>query len=303
MRQVELRHLRYFVAVAEAGSMMAGARAIGIVQPALSRQIRELEEVVGTPLLVRRSTGITLTAAGASFLRDATRLLKELQDSRERALRSAAGQLGELRLGVLPNYFPLPVVSNVLKVFRTTCPDVMLSISPMLSADQAAAITRAELDGGIMAWRKDVAPHLSGVRLLRDRFVLAVLSTPGQRFRAPRRLAELTGAPFIWFDPLRSAAHHRFLLEQCRRVGFTPHIAQVGSDIPTLIGLVAAGMGYAFVPESTAPTCPRTVRMVALDELADRFDVEFVYDGKTDAPVVRQFLTALRATTQSLGQK
>lgn len=303
LRRVELRHLRYFVAVAEAGSMMAGARVIGIAQPALSRQVRELEEVLGTPLLVRRSTGILLTAAGASFLRDATRLLTELERSRERALRSAAGQLGELRLGVLPNYFPLPVVSSVLKTFRNSCPDVMLSVTPMLSAGQAAAITRGELDGGIMAWRQDEAPHLSGVRLLRDRFVLAMLATPGQRFRAPRRLAELTGAPFVWFDPQRSAAHHRFLREQCQRAGFTPHIGQVGSDIPTLIGLVAAGMGYAFVPESTAPTCPRTVRLVALDELAGRFDVEFVYDGQKDSPVVQQFLTALRATTQGLGQK
>ncbi|WP_404364538.1 LysR family transcriptional regulator [Corallococcus coralloides] len=299
MRQVELRHLRYFVAVAEAGSMMAGARAVGIVQPALSRQIRELEEAIGTPLLLRRSTGVALTAAGASFLRDATRILTELQASRDRALRSAAGQLGELRLGVLPNYFPLPVVSDVLKAFRDTCPDVMLSIAPRLSSEQAAALARGELDGGIMAWRQDVAPHLSGLRLLRDRFVLAMLSTPGQRVRAPRRLAELAGAPFIWFDPLRSSAQHRFLLEQCRRAGFTPRIAQVGSDIPTLIGLVAAGMGYAFVPESTSPMCPRTVRLVALDELASRFDVEFVYDGQADSPVVRRFLAALRTTVSA----
>ncbi|RKH29850.1 LysR family transcriptional regulator [Corallococcus sp. CA041A] len=299
MRQVELRHLRYFVAVAEAGSVMAGARAIGIVQPALSRQLRELEEAIGTPLLIRRSTGIALTAAGASFLQDATRMLAELQGSRERALRSAAGQLGELRLGVLPNYFPLPVVSNVLKAFRNACPDVMLSISPMLSAEQATAIAHGDLDGGIMAWRQDEAPHLSGTRLLRDRFVLAMLSTPGQRFRAPRQLAELAGAPFVWFDPLRSAANHRFLLEQCRRAGFTPRIAQVGSDIPTLIGLVAAGMGYAFVPESTSSTCPSTVRLVALDELDGRFDVEFVYDGQAGSPVVQQFLAALRATANA----
>ncbi|PAJ82470.1 LysR family transcriptional regulator [Burkholderia ubonensis] len=296
MRQVELRHLRYFVAVAEAGSVMAGARAVGIVQPALSRQIRELEDAIGTPLLVRRATGVSLTEAGASFLRDATRLLADLRDSRERALRSAAGELGELRLGVLPNYFPLPVVSNVLKAFRDACPHVKLSIAPMLSAEQAAAIARGELDGGIMAWRRDEAPQLAGVRLLSDRFVLAMPSTPGRRVRAPARLAELADAPFVWFDPQRSAAHHRFLIEQCRREGFTPRIAQVGSDVPTLIGLVAAGMGCAFVPESAAPSCPGTVRLVALDTLAECFDVEFVYDGHAVSPVVRQFLAALHAT-------
>ncbi|RQS67292.1 LysR family transcriptional regulator [Burkholderia sp. Bp8963] len=295
MRQVELRHLRYFVAVAEAGSVMAGARAVGIVQPALSRQIRELEDAIGTPLLVRRATGVALTAAGASFLQDAQRMLADLHDSRERALRSAAGELGELRLGVLPNYLPLPVVSNVLKAFRDACPHVKLTIAPMLSAEQAAAIARGQLDGGIMAWRHDEAPHLSGVRLLRDRFVLAMPATPGSRFYVPSELTALADEPFVWFDPQRSAAHHRFLIDQCRRAGFTPRIAQVGSDIPTLIGLVAAGMGCAFVPESASPACPDTVRLVALDALADRFDVEFVFDGATVSPVVRQFLAALRA--------
>ncbi|CAB3761867.1 LysR family transcriptional regulator [Burkholderia puraquae] len=296
MRKIELRHLRYFVAVAQAGSVMAGARAAGIVQPALSRQIRELEDAIGTPLLVRRATGVTLTAAGASFLQDATGLLATLQDSRERALRSAAGQLGELRLGALPNCLPLPVVANVLKAFRDACPDVKLSIAPMLSAEQASALVRGQLDGGIMAWRRDEAPHLSGVRLLSDRFVLAMPAPPGGHFTAPRTLADVANEPFVWFDAQRSAAHHRFLMAQCQLAGFSPRIAQVGSDIPTLIGLVAAGMGCAFVPESASPTCPHTVRLVALDELASRFDIEFVFDGAAmpPSPAVARFLEAVR---------
>ncbi|HDR9204784.1 TPA: LysR family transcriptional regulator [Burkholderia vietnamiensis] len=297
MRQIELRHLRYFVAVAQAGSVMGGARAAGIVQPALSRQIRELEDAIGTPLLTRRATGVTLTAAGASFLRDATAVLATVRDSRERALRSAAGQLGELRLGALPNCLPLPVFANVLKTFRDACPDVKLSIVPMLSAEQADALVRGQLDGGIMAWRRDEAPHLSGVRLLSDRFVLAMPAPPGEPFDAPRSLADLADQPFVWFDAQRSAAHHRFLIAQCERAGFTPRIAQVGSDIPTLIGLVAAGMGCAFVPHSAAPTCPHTVRLVALDELASRFDIEFVFDGAAvpASPIVARFLEAVHA--------
>ncbi|VWB33790.1 LysR family transcriptional regulator [Burkholderia stagnalis] len=133
------------------------------------------------------------------------------------------------------------------------------------------------------------------MRLLSDRFVLAMPAEPGSPIDAPRALADLADMPFVWFDPQRSAAHHRFVIDQCRQAGFTPRIAQVGSDIPTLIGLVAAGMGCAFVPESASASCPRTVRLVALDALAGRFDVEFVYDGHAPSPVVRQFLAALRA--------
>lgn len=82
-----------------------------------------------------------------------------------------------------------------------------------------------------------------------------------------------------------------------------PRIAQVGSDIPTLIGLVAAGMGCAFVPESASPTCPRTVRLVALDELASRFDIEFVFDGAAvpASPIVERFLEAVRDSAGHAG--
>lgn len=297
MRNIEMRHLRYFVAVAEAGSVMAGARAVGIVQPALSRQIRELEAAIGTPLLVRKAKGVDLTAAGVSFLRDAKQLLAGLHGSRDRALRCAAGQLGELRLGALPNYLTLPVVTHVLQVFRELCPEVKVSVDPMLSAAQAAAIASKQLDGGIMAWRKEEAPHLSGLVLLSDRFVLAMPSSPGSRRKAPRRLAELADQPFVWFDPGRSAAHHRFLMAQCQRAGFTPRVTQIGSDVPTLIGLVSAGMGCAFVPESFAAVCPPSVRLVAMDEVAGRFDVEFAFDRETATPVVSRFLEALRQVT------
>lgn len=294
MRNVELRHLRYFIAVAEAGSVVAGARAVGIVQPALSRQILELEAAIGTPLLARKARGVQLTVAGESFLRDARKLLADLQASRDRALRCAAGEFGELRLGVLPNYLPSAVVTNVLRVFRASCPEVKVSVDPMLSAEQVAAIERRQLDGGIMAWRREEAPHLSGVVLLSDRFVLAMPALQTVQRARPTRLADLTDLPFVWFDPVRSSAHHRFLMAQCERAGFTPRVTQIGGDIPTVLGLVAAGMGCAFVPESLSIVCPPTVRLVRLREVSNRFDVEFAFDEGAATPVVARFVQALR---------
>lgn len=294
MRNVELRHLRYFIAVAEAGSVVGGARAVGIVQPALSRQILELEAAIGTPLLARKARGVKLTAAGESFLRDARQLLEDLQAGRDRALRSAAGQLGELRLGVLPNYLSVAVVTNILQAFRASSPEVKVSVAPMLSAEQVAAIGHGQIDGGIMAWRRDEAPHLQGVVLLGDRFVLAMPASRSGRRAKPKRLADVADLPFVWFDPGRSLAHHRFLIAQCERAGFTPRVTQVGRDIPTVLGLVAAGMGCAFVPESLRTVCPPTVELVALAEMADRFEVEFAFDKARSTPVVDRFVQALR---------
>lgn len=294
MRNIELRHLRYFIAVAQAGSVVAGARAVGIVQPALSRQIIELEAAIGTPLLARKARGVQLTVAGESFLRDATQLLANLQASRDRALRCAAGQLGELRLGVLPNYLSSAVVTEVLRAFRIACPEVKVLVDPMLSTEQIAAIRNRQVDGGIMAWRRHEAPHLTGIVLLSDRLVLAMPSSQTARHKQPKRLADVADLPFVWFDPARSSSQHRFLMTQCERAGFSPRVAQVGSDIPTVLGLVSAGMGCAFVPASLSTVCPPTVRLVPLPEVANRFDVEFAFDEEVATPAVRQFVQALQ---------
>lgn len=290
-RNVEMRHLRYFVAVAEAGSVVAGARAVGIVQPALSRQIRELEEAIGTPLLVRKAKGVALTSAGESFLQDARQILADLHKGFHRALRAGAGETGVLRLGVLPNCLTLPVFLRTLHAFRKACPEVRVCVEPMLSAAQASAIANQQLDGGVMAWRQEAAGHLSGVLLQRERFVLAL---PASDALVPKKLADLSGRPFVWFDPIRSAANHRFLMAQCERAGFTPHIDQIGSDVITQAGLVGAGMGCAFVPESLSAMCPSTVRLVGLEELAQTFDIEFAYDAATASPVLARFLSILQ---------
>jgi DNA-binding transcriptional LysR family regulator len=293
MRNLEIRHLRYFVAVAEARSVMAGARVVGIAQPALSRQMRELEEVIGTALLVRTSRGVDLTAAGESFLRDAVQLLSELKNSQQRALRASRGEIGELRLGVLPNYLTLPVFARALQVFRAAYPGVTVSVEPMLSATQVRAMAGQQIDGGVMAWRACDAPHLKSVLLLQERFVLALPMALVNPNHLPQTLTDLKDLAFVGFDPIRSPAQHRFLTAQCDRAGFTPCVAQIGSDIPTLMGLVAAGMGCAFVPESVAQTCPAHVMLVGLDELKQTFDVEFAYDSQAPTPVTLQFVALL----------
>ncbi|WP_022982727.1 LysR family transcriptional regulator [Ideonella sp. B508-1] len=301
MRNIQFRHLRYFVAVAEAGSVQAGARVVGIVQPALSRQIHELEEAIGTPLLRRTSKGVEVTAAGQSFLSDARRMLQGLAQSQDRALRASRGELGVLRVGALPNYLVLPALAGALQRFRAELPRVSLSVEPMLSVEQAAAIAQGQIDGGIMAWRQAEAPHLSHMLLLKERFVLAMPSSGTAPVRPPRKLADLAGTPFVWCDPIRSPAQHRFLTTQCQAAGFTPQVQQTGSDMATLMGLVAAGVGCTFVPSSMASTCPPSIRLVSLAEVGQRFPVEWVYDPDRVTPVMQRFMALLKAAVAEAG--
>jgi DNA-binding transcriptional LysR family regulator len=302
MRTIEMRHLRYFIAVAESQSIIAASRMLNIVQPALSRQIRDLEDQVGTPLLIRHTKGVELTSAGASFLHDAKQMLRDAADACERANRIGQGLSGTLKIGVLPNYLSLPETLSILRHFREHQADVILSVEPMLSLQQAQSIRSGELDGGIMAWRPKDDAALSGVRLLREGFVLAMPTASTHASSAPESLADVAAEKFIWFSRDRSAPQHDTLIAACARAGFVPNIAQIGTDIPTILGLVAAGMGCAFVPASVKPVCPPTVHLVPLKDLNAQFDVEFVFSAGTYPRTVERFLASVRSVVGVSGR-
>ncbi|MDW3686838.1 LysR family transcriptional regulator [Cupriavidus sp. CV2] len=297
MRNIETRHLRYFIAVAEEGSIIAASRALNITQPALSRQIQDLEAGIGAPLFERHAKGVQLTDAGTSFLHDAKQSLLQLEQARDRAHRIAQGQTGTFTLGIMPSYLASPVTLAILAHFREQNPEILLSIEPLLSLQQAQAIRSEELDGGIMAWRTPDDASLSGIALYREHFVLAV---PAQHFapaKRARRLADIAGERFVWFNREKSSAQHSLLMAACAKAGFTPQIVQIGTDTPTILGLVAAGMGCALVPASSQLHAPPTIAFIALADLTDGIDIEFVYSASRRSPRVQRFIESVRHVT------
>src|SRR6202049_1518635 len=115
---MELRHLRYFVAVAQHGGISQAARALRIAQPALTKQIQDLEEDLGIVLVERRARGIDLTVGGRQFLTDAIRILDEATAAKERAVRASNGQLGSLSIAVTVQHALLPIFSQIMRLFR-----------------------------------------------------------------------------------------------------------------------------------------------------------------------------------------
>lgn len=127
---MDFRHLRYFLAVVDSGSVAAAARQLHIVQPALSPQIRDLEEELGAALFSRNARGVELTAAGAQFVLDAWRLLIDIESARQRALRVAQGSAGTLRIGVSATYGWHPTILSHINNFRQSHPDISLYVEP-----------------------------------------------------------------------------------------------------------------------------------------------------------------------------
>jgi len=291
---MEIRHLRYFFAVAAHGSVAEASRRLNIAQPALSRQIQDLEEELRASLFIRGARGVTLTAAGQQFYKDTERLLQDLDAAKERVSRVVTGQLGSLRIGMTPNYTWHPALLKPLQKYRQAHPSVALLLEPVMSARQLDDIRAGTLDGGFLAWRNHEDEHLRGVTMFSNRLLLAVPASSQMARKPPAQLKDLRDEPCIWFPRARSPSYYDFLIHQCLAAGFSPKLVQLGTDVSTILGLVAAGMGYSIVSEASRFNCPRDVVLFEHPDLSSAYDVEFVWSEQFLSPTLEHFIAFMQ---------
>jgi DNA-binding transcriptional LysR family regulator len=253
---MELRHLRYFVVVAEEGHFTRAAERLGMQQPPLSQQIRALEQELGFDLFRRHPKGANLTAGGAAFLGEARAILGNVQQAALRAGRVANGSAGTIAIGFTSSAAAHPLIPQIVRAYRAAWPDVNLDFREGNAAELTDAIADGELHLGFLRLPVSGPPGLVFQQLAEEEMLL-VLPT-GHRLLQ----GEPTGGmPEIW---LRSLRDERFilvrrrgapgmysnLLEACKKAGFTPKIAVEVDRMLTNISLVAAGVGISGVPAS-----------------------------------------------------
>jgi DNA-binding transcriptional LysR family regulator len=292
---LELRHLRHFLAVAEYKSVAEAARHLHIVQPALSRQIKQLEAELGTSLFHRSVRGVELTLAGQQFAKDITRVLADLDASYNRVGDYARGGAGSLRIGVAPHIAWDPRILSRLQEFREQSPNVELIIESGLATAQVARVLSGELDGGFLAWRDPALEGLAGLDLFSCRLNLAVPSHSPYVSKLPEHLHELRSEPCLWFKREVAPFYYDFLIDSCEQAGLSPRLVFSGGDISTILGQIATGMGYSIVPDSARFHCPPNVVLLEHPDLVGAFPVEFVYAANTTNPVLARLLTMLKA--------
>ncbi|MEV4607864.1 LysR family transcriptional regulator [Neorhizobium sp. LMR1-1-1.1] len=249
---MELRHLRYFVAVAEELNFTRAAAKLGIGQPPLSQQIRDLETEIGSQLFHRVAHGAELTAAGVAFLAEARISLAAADHAKLAAQRAARGETGRLTLGFTASATFNPAVTTIIRQFRARWSEVALSLIEMNSNWLMEKLNRGELD---VAFIRPGLEDPKDVRLKRmaDEQMLVALPV-GHPLAAQSRvkLASLAGEPFIIFPRNMGLSLYTDILQACKEAGFELTVTQEAPQIPSVVNLVAAGLGVSIVPKSLA---------------------------------------------------
>jgi DNA-binding transcriptional LysR family regulator len=244
---MELRHLRYFVAVGELLSFSRAAVQLRLAQPSLSTQIRDLENELGFRLLDRDRNHVALTDAGSVFLRESRHVLAVAETAVKRGRDAAAGDAGELRLAAMGpatfSFFPA-----CLARFRAAVPGARVTVTEMLASEQLGKLMRGELHAGFISApfpRLAGAKHLKAVKILRS--PLVVLLVPEHPLaRGPAvRLQDLVEETFLHIRNYGAETHRIWTHEICRKAGFTPRFGAAALNLDNLTSMVAAGEGVA----------------------------------------------------------
>ncbi len=296
---MELRHLRYFVAVGEEQHYGRGAQRLRVAQPALSRQIQDLEDELGFKLFERLPRGVKISAAGKSFLEDARRILQQVNEATTRARRAARGQSGTLRVGFTENASWHGVVPESFRKFRQGQPDAELQVNPLTSLEQVEAIRSGRLDAGFVFNMPKTDRELEQVPVASHNIALAApKGHPLQKLKK-LRLRDLSDTPFVWFPRRESPAFYDRLMHECFRAGLkSPRIVQEGVNEATILSLVLHGVGVGFVNENARWRCPQGVVVLPVIDLNLQLPLSLVWRKDNVSPLLVKFVAGVRSLPQ-----
>ena len=288
---MELRHLRHFVALAEEEHFGRAAERVFVVQQALSNSIKNLEEEVGVPLVLRTTRKVQLTPAGREFLDAARSTLEQADRVIERARRAARGEVGRLTLGFVSGlvFGGLP---DVVRTFRERYPNVSVELHELTAQEQEVGLRASQLDIALMLLPvRD--PAFAYEALWRQELVAALPASHPKAQRERLDIQDLAHEPFVFFPRQIRATYFDQVMRWCASADFAPRIVQEAIEVPTLLSLVAAGIGV-FLPI-------RFFERVSLPGVVYRpvngapiIDIVAVWRRSDNDPVVRAFMQVAR---------
>jgi DNA-binding transcriptional LysR family regulator len=297
---LELRQLRYFLAVAQELHFGKAALRLHMTQPPLSQTIMALEQLLGTPLFVRSRRGVSLTPAGCALLPEARRILQQTQQLPELVLRAANGEVGQLALAFVSSadYSVLP---PLLRAYRSAYPAVKIRLQEATSDLQLADLLAGRIDAGLLIppLPGNTELELDYLALLSEPLILAApAGMPELEGKQAVSLAALPRLPLIIFPRAIAPKLYDAILTVFGNAGITPEIGQQAIQMQTIVSLVSAGMGLALVPQSVSNLMRPGVEYRALLDPTPQVETGLAWRRDNRSPVLAGFLELLRKNTQ-----
>lgn len=291
---MNLRRLKYFVMVAEEENLHRASVRLHVAQPALTRQIRLLEEELGTTLFNRLPRGISLSTAGQAFLEDARQILRLTEQAHKRAHAVASGQMGTLRVGFHDAAHFYPVLRDVFTSFRSEFANVHFRFVSSSSDRQLESLLARDLDAGFI-YRWDQPPEgFEYLPLARDELGLALSENHKLAQKSSVTIEDLRNEPFVWGDTVAFHGHTEAIMRACAAIGFIPKVWHEGlSSLSAMISLVAAGLGLAIIPKQII-TVSRAIVMRPVEGLSCPVDLLLVWRGDNSSPALANFIRQAR---------
>ncbi len=298
---MELRHLRYFVAVAEELHFGRAAELLRISQPPLSQQIQALEQELGVRLFDRTNRRVSLTDAGRLFLDETRRTLAQVDKSVDVVRRAEQGEIGELQVGFTSSAPFTSILPRAILAFRQAFPAVHLALQEMTSKQVIDAVQDETLQVGMIR-PFALPPGLQTVELFSEPLVaLMHAGHPLAEAGEGLALAELAEEPFVFFPRSYGTGLYDQLLNLARQAGFSPRIAQEANEALTIIGLVAAGLGVSVLPASFRRIRIDGVRFRTLLDKDATTAVWLVKRRQEQSPLAQAFMDLV--TREALSQR
>ncbi|MBQ5946573.1 LysR family transcriptional regulator [Massilia sp. ST3] len=293
---IDLKQLKYFLAVAEEKSFSRAAERLHISQPPLSQQIMKLESELGVRLFTRTTRSFELTVAGKALMAEAAELLTKMRMTIDTIRQIDRGEVGRLRVGIVGSamWGPIP---RLLEQFQSQFPRVTWTIHEMGPNDQWEALRNRQIDVGF--WREPrIEPEVLKQANLRqdlcfpENVCVAMNEQHPLAAQEAIELRDIAGEPMLTLH-LTQSAEPRYLIQCCVNAGFEPTIFQEAAEPQTLLAMVGAGLGVALLPETTGRIGWPGVKFMPIRTNAPSANLYISYLAQDDAPVVRAFLKIL----------
>src|SRR5258708_14992766 len=285
---MELRQIRSFLSISETLHFRRTAELIHLSQPALSLQIRALEEEVGVRLFERNRRKTTLTAAGLAFRDDAAAAVSQLEQAIRRARLAGQGKLGLLRIGFISTAGS-EIVPNLVRRFRDSNPDIVFSLRNILTTDQIQMLVAGSLDVGFLRLPIGEHPELEIVEVHREPFVVVTPLTHKLAKRKKVALHELSAQDFVMYERSYAPGFHDLIFGMLRDAGVVPNVCQTAGQMPTLISLVDSGMGISILPASAVKNSVASVVACEIAGTIPRSKIAIVVNKGNRSAIVGNF--------------